>query len=414
MKKRFGADVRGEMRMSIKLKDLISHVNSGDIKLVAGKRGYSNPVEWVHMVGNTEIAGFLTGGEIAFTTGVGIREDMTLLMLVKSVYERHASAMVINVGPYIPEIPEEVIAFGDSHNFPVFEVPWRVHMADMMRVFCFEIQRSEQREMELSAAFRYAVFTPKQEELYVGPLMQKGYLPDWSYVAASFVLCDKVKGEQEEIRYVPILKERRDLLKKQILNLIIEEKPDASVFSDKESLMIILSDLQERTAYMIIEKIRIRLVPYLKAAETVFAAVGNAVHGIRRLSESYMMAKKIAELSQVEHKEDISRCYSDMGINRLLFHIDSRECLEEYYKDTVRPLEEYDEINKSNLMEVLECYMKHDGSVQSTAEELYVHRNTVNYKLKKIESLLNVDLTKFSVRNELSAGIMAAKLRKCQ
>lgn len=399
--------------MSIKLKDLISHVDREDIKLVAGENGYSNPVEWVHMVGNTEIAGFLTGGEIAFTTGVGLREDMTLLMLAESIYQKNASAMVINVGPYITEIPEEVIAFGDAHDFPIFEVPWRVHMADMMRIFCFEIQRSEQREMELSAAFRYAVFTPKQEELYVPPLMQKGYLPEWSYVASAFAICDKVRGEEGKIRYAPIWKERLELLKRQISNLIMQEKSDAAAFSDNERLMIILSDLQEEAAYSLIEQVRCRLVPYLKASETVFVGVGNAVHGIRRLSESYKIAKKIVDLSETEHMENTSRCYSEMGINRLLFHVDSRACLEEYYNDTVRPLEEYDVLNQSNLMEVLECYMKHDGSVQSTAEELYVHRNTVNYKLKKIESLLNLDLTKFSVRNELAAGLMAAKLRKC-
>lgn len=399
--------------MSIQLKDLISQIDRNDIKLVAGKNGYSNPVEWVHMVGNTEIASFLTGGEIAFTTGIGLREDMTLLMLAESIYQKNASAMVINVGPYITEIPEEVIAFGDAHDFPVFEVPWRVHMADMMRIFCFEIQRSEQREMELSAAFRYAIFTPKQEELYVPALMQKGYLPEWSYVVAAFAICEKARGEQGEIRYAPVLKERLDLLRKQISNLVMQEKADAAAFLDNGRLMIILSDFQENPAYLLVEQVRCRLMPYLKSTETVFSAVGNAVHGIRHLAESYKMANKIVDVSEAEHRENTSRCYHDMGINRLLFHVDSAKCLEEYYRDTVRPLEEYDTLNQSNLMEVLECYMKHDGSVQSTAEELYVHRNTVNYKLKKIETLLEVDLTKFSVRNELAVGLMAAKLRKC-
>lgn len=400
--------------MSIKLIDLISLIDRRDIKLVAGEKGYSNPVEWVHMVGNTEIANFLSGGEIAFTTGVGIREDMTLLMLVEGVYRRNASAMIINVGPYIKEIPEEVIAFGNAHDFPVFEVPWRVHMADMMRIFCFEIQRSEQREMELSAAFRYAVFTPQQEELYVPPLMQRGYLPEWNYVACAFLICDKVEGEQGAVRYVPLPEERLKSMKKQVSNLVMREKSDAAVFSDKERLMVILSDLQEKEAYALIEQVRGWFVPYLKATEAVFAGVGNAVHGIRHLAESYKMAKKIVDVSVVEHRENTCRCYREMGINRLLFHIEAAECLEEYYRDTIKPLEEYDMLNQSNLVEVLECYMKYDGCVQSTAEELFVHRNTIHYKLKKIETLLNVDLTKFSVRNELAVGLLAAKLRKCQ
>ena len=95
-----------------------------------------------------------------------------------------------------------------------------------------------------------------------------------------------------------------------------------------------------------------------------------------------------------------------------LFNIENTDCFEEYYQDTIRPLDEYDALNNSNLVEVLDCYMKHNGSVQDTAEELFVHRNTVNYKIKKIEALLNVDITKFSVRNELALGLLVAKLRK--
>ena len=125
--------------MSVVLKEAIRQAGCADIKLVAGKNGLTNAVEWVHMVDTTEIADFLSGGEIAFTTGIGVSEKMSLLALVDRVYKNHASAMVVNIGPYVAEIPQEVIDFGNAHDFPVFEVPWSVHMADMMRMICFII-----------------------------------------------------------------------------------------------------------------------------------------------------------------------------------------------------------------------------------------------------------------------------------
>lgn len=399
--------------MGIQLKELISQVDCGDIQLVAGKNGYSNPVDWVHMVDNTEIAEFLVGGEVAFTTGIGIREDMTLLMLVESIYKKKASGMVINVGPYIREISKEVIDFSNAHNFPVFEVPWRVHMADIMRIFCFEIQRSEQREMELAAAFRYAVFAPKQEELYVAELMQKGYLPKWNYVVSILDIYDKMEDGSKEAVYIPVLNERLNVLKKRIADLVMHDKQDASVFIDNGRMVLVLSDIQEADAVPLVEKVKIQLTYFLKPTETVFAGVGNTVHGFRYLSESYKMAGKIIDMSKTEHADMETRCYSAMGINRLLFHIEDQQCLENYYNDTIKPLEEYDAVNGSNLIEVLECYMKHNGSVQKTAEELYVHRNTVNYKLRKIESLLHTELAVFSVRNELAVGLLAAKILRC-
>jgi len=50
--------------MSVVLKEAIRQAGCADIKLVAGKNGLTNAVEWVHMVDTTEIADFLSGGEI--------------------------------------------------------------------------------------------------------------------------------------------------------------------------------------------------------------------------------------------------------------------------------------------------------------------------------------------------------------
>ena len=42
--------------------------------------------------------------------------------------------------------------------------------------------------------------------------------------------------------------------------------------------------------------------------------------------------------------------------------------------------------------QIIDSY-KETGSVKKTAEELFIHRNTVNYKITKIESIINMDIT---------------------
>ena len=51
--------------------------------------------------------------------------------------------------------------------------------------------------------------------------------------------------------------------------------------------------------------------------------------------------------------------------------------------------------------------MDHNGSVGKVAEELFVHRNTVNYKIKKIEQILDISLSDFKVRAEIMTAITA-------
>lgn len=66
----------------------------------------------------------------------------------------------------------------------------------------------------------------------------------------------------------------------------------------------------------------------------------------------------------------------------------------------------YDEKNQSDLATVLRTYLKHNGSVKETADELYLHRNTINYKLSRVESLLDMDLSSLDSRLQLSIGFM--------
>ena len=81
--------------MGVILEELIKQIDSTKIKNIAGSKGLTNLVEWAHMVDNVEIASFLTGGEVAFTTGIGIKEDMTPLDLATAVHKQGAAVMDI-------------------------------------------------------------------------------------------------------------------------------------------------------------------------------------------------------------------------------------------------------------------------------------------------------------------------------
>ncbi|WP_394870661.1 PucR family transcriptional regulator ligand-binding domain-containing protein [Clostridium butyricum] len=52
--------------MSVTIGLLYESVKNHDIKLIAGEKGLSKAVKWVHMVENIEIATFLEGGEVTF------------------------------------------------------------------------------------------------------------------------------------------------------------------------------------------------------------------------------------------------------------------------------------------------------------------------------------------------------------
>ena len=151
--------------MSITLREIVKQVKHLEMKLVAGEAGLDREVLWTHMVDSDTISAFLQGQELTFTTGIGISEKLPLLRLVQEVYRNGASGIVINIGPYVEKIGQDVLDFANEKAFPVFEVPWKIHMAEIMRIICFDITKEQQSRIEVSAALNNAFLCPAQEEL---------------------------------------------------------------------------------------------------------------------------------------------------------------------------------------------------------------------------------------------------------
>ena len=147
--------------MAVLMGDLYERVRPLGVSLVAGEKGIDRTVRWVHMVESPEITRFLDGNEIAFITGIGVAGDAEkLLLLVQMVCDADASGVLINVGPYIPQIPAEVVELCNARDLPLFRAPWDVHLARVMHVMSLSITLSEKEELELSVALKNAIFMP--------------------------------------------------------------------------------------------------------------------------------------------------------------------------------------------------------------------------------------------------------------
>ena len=75
-----------------------------------------------------------------------------------------------------------------------------------------------------------------------------------------------------------------------------------------------------------------------------------------------------------------------------MFNNGNQQEILDYCNDILKKLEMYDQTNGAFLVETLLTYYKSGLNVGKTAEALYIHRNSLQYRLKKIEEILEVDL----------------------
>lgn len=388
--------------MSITLREIVKQVEHLEMKLVAGEEGLDREVLWTHMVDSDTISAFLQGQELTFTTGIGISEKLPLLKLVQEVYRNGASGIVINIGPYVDKIGQDVLDFANEKAFPVFEVPWKIHMAEIMRIICFAITKERQSRIEVTAALNNAFLCPAQEELYVFPLMRKGYLADSVYTAVTI---------RVEVQKNTVAGERMEQLHSQLGSHLRCNYKRILCCAQEKQLVLVLCDYTGQERKHVLTYIFQHFCNELKKEETAVFCVGNQAEELRQLHKSYETANQMAEVSalgRIPGEEVYGRhkmiVYKNAGIFRILFALKDEEVMQEYVRDTVQPLLEYDALHNTDLAGVLQCYLRHDGSLQDTANELIVHRNTVNYKINKASEILEMDLTRLENRLEVMLG----------
>ncbi len=140
----------------------------------------------------------------------------------------------------------------------------------------------------------------------------------------------------------------------------------------------------------------------------VRVGIGNAYGKIRDYKRSYEEAQLTVKASRT-FKIDSIVTFHHLGYYRLISLIREKIELEQYYRDELGGLISYDQEKNQELVMTLEVYLECNGNRKEVARRLYLHVNTINYRLIKIEDLLKVDLNQARVRVSLYLALILYK-----
>jgi DNA-binding PucR family transcriptional regulator len=367
--------------MSITLKKLCTDTEMKyNLKLIAGKEGMENSVRWVHMVEDRQVPDFLHGGELVFTTGIGHISRESLPEFVKRLKQHNAAGVVINIGPYLSELPESVIDYCNRESFPLFTLPWNVYITDITYDFCRRIIENEKLETTAAEAFKNMLLNPKQSEKYFPFLEQQGFGRATDYRVLSVKFFKNGKNVTEQF-------ERNNHIK--LWNILAKSKfyPSA-MFTARNRLIVIRQDIDDKTAVNLNDILSViaeqKEITYFMGISTP----GKGYKSVPRLLKEADAAYRTA-------KSDSSSCafYRDIGINKIILGVSDKEILKSFAAEQLQEISDYDRMYKTDYYDVLHQYLLCDSSVMAVADKYGLHRNTVNSKMKAIKSIFNLELT---------------------
>jgi carbohydrate diacid regulator len=186
-----------------------------------------------------------------------------------------------------------------------------------------------------------------------------------------------------------------DMSAVEILRSIFPDKQNDFVTAVDETSIILVKELGERDGTEEIEQMARIIVDTLstEAMSRVYVAVSTVVNDLKNVSNSFKEARLAQEVGKIFETEKQIVNYERLGIGRLIYQLPLPLC--RIFVNEMLQGFNIDDIDDEMLTTVTK-FFENDLNVSETSRDLFIHRNTLVYRLDKLQKITNLDLRKFT------------------
>ncbi len=178
-----------------------------------------------------------------------------------------------------------------------------------------------------------------------------------------------------------------------VKNLFVTKTRDFVTEIDEQSIILIKDTRDMKTdndlqnlANIIVDNM------HTEAMVRVRVGFGNRVNNLQDIAKSYQEAKMALEVGRIFYAEKEVIAYSLLGIGRLIYQLPMSLCemfIQEVFGD------EIPDIFNEEIATTIQKFFENNLNISETARQLYVHRNTLVYRLERLEKMIGLDIRRF-------------------
>ena len=195
-----------------------------------------------------------------------------------------------------------------------------------------------------------------------------------------------------------------------VRNLLGNRAKDFVTAVDEKNI-IVVKELEPNDGHVELEKIAQNLYNLLteEGEEGVLIAYGTIVNDIKEVSKSYKEAKLALDVGKIFFSERNVIAYSALGIGRLIYQLPIPLCkmfIREIFEG--KSPDDFDE----ETLTTINKFFENNLNVSETSRQLYIHRNTLVYRLDKLQKSTGLDLRVFEDAITFKIALMVVKYMK--
>ena len=193
-----------------------------------------------------------------------------------------------------------------------------------------------------------------------------------------------------------------------IEELFSDDENDFVTAVDDEGI-IIIKRLEPEDGYPEAEAIAEKLLKVLGSPKQSYVAYGTIVNELKDVSRSYKEARMAIDVGKIFSPEKNIVAYSSLGIGRLIYQLPIPLCrmfIKEIFSGSSP--EKFDE----ETLTTINKFFENNLNVSETSRQLYIHRNTLVYRLDKIQKTTGLDLRVFEDAITFKIALMVVRYMK--
>lgn len=201
---------------------------------------------------------------------------------------------------------------------------------------------------------------------------------------------------------------KNEIIPYQMVQNMFPDKNKDYVISVGESDIVLVKEVKPNYDTRAIEKIAQSISDTFGTEfyTKVSIGIGTAVESIKDFARSYKEAQVAIEVGKVFDTEKNIVSYENLGIGRLIYQLPTTLC--EMFLSEVFKKGSIETLDRETLL-TIQCFFENNLNVSETSRKLFVHRNTLVYRLEKVRKLTGLDLREFDHAITFKVAMMVKK-----
>ena len=193
-----------------------------------------------------------------------------------------------------------------------------------------------------------------------------------------------------------------------VLTGMFPDKMQDFVLSINETDVAVIKQISGTVTAEDLKKIAVNIEETLKNELRIktIIGIGTVAEHLRELADSYKEAQTAIEVGKVFDNEKSVMHYENLGIGRLIYQLPTTLC--EIFLREVFKKNSLDSLDQETLF-TINKFFENNLNVSETSRKLFVHRNTLVYRLEKIKKLTGLDLRQFDHAIVFKVALMVRK-----